>query len=64
MRDRPRERGWDTGRGDAGSSQGAQCGTRSQNLGSSPEPQTGTQPLSHPGIPGFFFNKSDLVHAF
>ena len=37
--------------GEAGSLQGAQCGTRSQDLGSRPEPKADAQPLSHPGAP-------------
>ena len=37
--------------GEAGSMQGAQCGTRSQDLGSRPERKAGAKPLSHPGIP-------------
>ena len=47
----------DTGRepetqaeGEAVSPQGARCGTRSQILGSCPEPKVDAQPLSHPGI--------------
>ena len=37
--------------GEAGSSQGARCGTWSPDSGSHPEPKADTQPLSHPGIP-------------
>ena len=36
--------------GEAGSLQGARCRTRSQILGSQPEPKAGIQLLSHPGI--------------
>ena len=39
------------GEGEAGSLQGAGCGTRSWDLGSLPEPKAGAQPLSHPGVP-------------
>ena len=41
--------------GEAGSSQGAQCRTRSQILGSDPEPKAEAQLLSHPGIPVWVF---------
>ena len=37
--------------GEAGSLQGARCGTRSQDPGSHPEPKADAQPLSHPGAP-------------
>ena len=37
--------------GEAGSRQGAHCGTRSQISGSRPEPKEDAQPLSHPGVP-------------
>ena len=37
---------------EAGSMQGAQCGTP----GSRPEPKAGAKPLSHPGIPLEFFH--------
>ena len=37
--------------GEAGSPQGAQCGTRSQIPGSQPELKAGAQPQSHPGVP-------------
>ena len=40
--------------GEAGSIQGAQCGTRSQDLrimGSQPEPKADAQSPSHPGVP-------------
>ena len=37
--------------GEAGSLQGARCGTRSLTLGSRPEPNAVAQPLSHPGVP-------------
>ena len=50
MRD-TREREAETqAEGEAGSPQGAQCGTRSQTPGSRPEPKADAQPLSHPGI--------------
>ena len=37
--------------GEAGSMQGAPCGTRSQDPGPCPELKADAQPLSHPGIP-------------
>ena len=37
--------------GEAGSSQGAQCGTRSPDRGSHPEPKADAQPLNYSGIP-------------
>ena len=37
--------------GEAGSIQGARCGTRSQDLGSQPEPKADAPLLSHPGVP-------------
>ena len=37
---------------------GARCGTRSQTLGSQPEPKADAQPLSHPGVPGRFHSLS------
>ena len=37
--------------GEAGSLQGAPCGTRSRDPGSRPEPKADAQPLSHPGAP-------------
>ena len=37
--------------GEAGSPQGAPCGTQYQIPGSCPAPKTDAQPLSHPGIP-------------
>ena len=36
--------------GEAGSMQGAQCGTRSWDPGSRPGPKADAQPLSHPGV--------------
>ena len=53
-----RDTDWDRGRdieGEAGFSQGAWCGTRSWIPGSWPELKAGAQPLSHPGVPSFFF---------
>ena len=38
-------------KGEAGSMQGAGCGTRSQDPRSCLEPKAATQLLSHPGIP-------------
>ena len=40
---------------EAGSLRGAQCGTQSWTPGSWPEPKADAQPLSHPGVPLFFF---------
>ena len=37
--------------GEAGSMQGARCGTRSWIPGSHPELKAGAKPLSHPGTP-------------
>ena len=37
--------------------QGAQCGTRSQDLGSHPEPKADTQPLSHRSPPKYILKK-------
>ena len=54
MRDTEREaETW--AKGEAGSLQGAQCGTRSQIPGSRPEPKADTQLLSHPGVPAEAF---------
>ena len=54
-RERERERGAKTqAEGEAGSPQGAQCGTSFQILGSRPEPKADTHLLSHPGT-------SDLI---
>ena len=41
--------------GEAGSLWEARCGTQSQDPGTRPEPKADAQPLSHPGIPRFFF---------
>ena len=41
--------------GEAGSMQGARCGTRFQIPESPPEPKADAQPLSHPGIPKINF---------
>ena len=38
-------------KGEAGSMQGARCGTPSQVSRSHPGPKAGAKPLSHPGIP-------------
>ena len=52
MKDTQRKRGTETqAEGEAGSSQGAQCGTQSWIPGSWPELKTDAQPLSHPGVP-------------
>ena len=53
MRDTQREAETE---GEAGSSQGAQCGTRSPDLGICPESKADAQPLSHPGVPDIFFH--------
>ena len=37
--------------GEAGSMQGALCGTRSRTPGSQPEPKADARPLSCPGMP-------------
>ena len=49
---RDTQRGAETqAEGEAGSIQGAPCGTRSQDPGSCPEPKADAQPLSPRGIP-------------
>ena len=40
--------------GEASSLWGTRCGTRSQILGSRPEPKADAQPLSHPDVPGIY----------
>ena len=50
MRDRERKAEIQA-EGEAGSTQGARCGTRPRTPGSHPEPKADAQPLSHPGIP-------------
>ena len=42
--------------GEAGSMQGARCGTRSRIPVSYPEPKADAQPPSHPGVPSFVFS--------
>ena len=39
------------GKGEAGSLQGARCGTQSPDLGSHPERKADAQTLSRPGVP-------------
>ena len=39
--------------GEAGSPQGARCGTQSPDSGSCPELKADAQPLSHPGVPEY-----------
>ena len=52
MRDTEKEREAETqAEGEAGSMQGAQCGTQSWDSRSCPGPKAGTQPLSHPSFP-------------
>ena len=46
---------------EAGSLQGARCGTLSRTPGSCPEPKADTQPLIHPGIPTVLFNSKIFV---
>ena len=53
-----RERGRDTGEGEAGSTLGARCRTDPRTPGSCPGPKAGTKLLSHPGIPSYFFFNS------
>ena len=43
--------------GEAGSMQGAQCGTRSRVSRIRPWADSGAKPLSHPGCPREKFNK-------
>ena len=47
--------------GEAGSMQGARCGTRSWIPGSHPEPKADAQPLSHPGIPTNSFKTNETI---
>ena len=54
--DTEREREAETqAEGEAGSMQGARRGTRSRVSRIMPGPKAGAKPLSHPGIPAFFF---------
>ena len=54
IHERQRERGRDTqAEGEAGSMQGARCGTRSQVPRIRPWAEGGAKPLSHPGCPKF-----------
>ena len=46
--------------GEAGSMQGAPCGTRSQDPGITPWAEGGAKPRSHPGVPGFVNPEADL----
>ena len=58
MRDRERERKAETqAEGEAGSIQGARCGTRYQDSRITPWAEGGAKPLSHPGCPFFYFLK-------
>ena len=43
--------------GEAGSMQGARCGTRSQDHRITPWAEGGAKLLIHPGCPHFFFKK-------
>ena len=47
--------------GEAGSSQGAQCRTRSRTPGSRPELKADVQLLSHPGTPKFVLSLATSV---
>ena len=51
MRDTKKEAETQAEEGEAGSLQGARCGTRSWDPGSRPEPTADAQLLSHPGVP-------------
>ena len=65
MRDTQKEREAETpAEGEAGSLQGAQCGTQSGIPGSCPEPKADTQPLSHPGIPNYCNSLHSVPHQF
>ena len=61
MRDTGRQR-QTKAEGEAGLSQGAQCGTQSQTPGSRLEPKAEAQPLSHPGIPLQYFLMSIIIY--
>ena len=54
MRDTQREREREA-EGEAGSMQGAQCGTRSQVYRTTPWAEGGAKPLNHPGCPPLIF---------
>ena len=60
---RDTERGRDS-EGEASSSQGAGCGTRSLDLGSHPEPKADAQLLSHSGIPVILRFEAVMSQAF
>ena len=51
MREREREREEETQAGEAGSMQGARCGTRSRVPRITPQAAGGAQPLRHQGCP-------------
>ena len=57
MRDTQREAETE---GEAGSPQGARCGTRSRFPGSRPELKADAQLLSHPGIPTNFYHTDTI----
>ena len=59
MRDRERERERQA-EGEAGSMQGAQCGTRSRVSRIMPWAEGGAKSLSHPGCPQMAFDKGKL----
>ena len=60
MRDTEREREAETqAKGEAGSLQGAQCGTQSWIQGSRPEQKADAEPLSHSGIPDLQYFKNN-----
>ena len=67
MRDteREREREAETlAEGEAGSMQGAQCGTRSRVSRITPWAEVCAKPLSHPGCPGSTYLNSGLIPTF
>ena len=64
MKDTGREREAETQEeGEAGSMQGARCGTRSQDSRITPWVEGGAKPLRHPGIPIYLFFK-DFIYLF
>ena len=63
IHERHRERGRDTGEGEAGSVQGAQRGSRSWVSKIIPWPEGGTKPLSPPGCPISLFLNSSFISS-
>ena len=64
MRDTQRERDRDTAEGEAGSMEGARCGTRSQVSRIRPWAEGGAKPLSHQGCPILHIFKKHMKQKF